>query len=61
MENKNYVILTNCNDWVGGGLMTEAELKEEIGSIKEWYLEPGSEEAVEFFAYEVVGTPLEFK
>jgi hypothetical protein len=61
MEKKNYIIVTNSNDWVGGGLMDEAELQEEINSIKEWYLEPGSNETVEFFAYEIIGTPIEFK
>ena len=60
MEKKNYVILTNSNDWVGGGEMTEEELKQTIEDIKEWYLEPGSEETVEFYAYETNGIPIIF-
>jgi hypothetical protein len=60
MEKKNYVILTNSNDWVGGGELTEEELKQCIEDIKEWYLESGSNEVVEFFAYEVMSEPVKF-
>ena len=57
MEKKNYIVVTQNNDWLSTIVdATLEDLKNEIDSLKEIF----NEKDVEYYAYEYINEPLKF-